>query len=314
MLTTSPLAAQGWDCRSHGSRPSLSRLRMRRSAGRAGLRRPAVVLLPACRRGLEGQRAGVDAVALPGRGRPVVEDVAQVATAAAADHLGAAHEQAVVRPQLDRLGDRGLVEARPPGARVELGVRAEQLAAAAGAPVEAVGVVVDVLTGEGALGVGLAQHAVLQRGQLLAPLLVRLLDLADLGCAGTGMGLTHLSGSFLLVLHPLRPAPRRNDSAPPPAARRPAPAHGPGLASCQSGLTKPRCQSRLTDMEAGEPAAGPELDDPAVGLRAVGALHRLAEQVEARSVALARDRGWSWEQIGDALGVSRQSVHANYGK
>jgi Homeodomain-like domain len=67
-------------------------------------------------------------------------------------------------------------------------------------------------------------------------------------------------------------------------------------------------------VEAGEPAAGPELDDPVVGLRAVGALHRLAEQVEARSVQLARDRGWSWEQIGDALGVSRQSVHAKYGK
>jgi hypothetical protein len=67
-------------------------------------------------------------------------------------------------------------------------------------------------------------------------------------------------------------------------------------------------------MEAREPGAGPEIDDPAVGLRAVGALHRLAEQVEARSVTLARDRGWSWEQIGDALGVSRQSVHAKYGK
>lgn len=55
-------------------------------------------------------------------------------------------------------------------------------------------------------------------------------------------------------------------------------------------------------------------DDPAVGLRAVGALHRLAEQVEAAHVALAREQGWSWEQIGDALGVSRQSVHAKYGK
>lgn len=55
-------------------------------------------------------------------------------------------------------------------------------------------------------------------------------------------------------------------------------------------------------------------DDPAVGLRAVGALHRLAEQVEARSVKLARDRGWSWEQIGDALGISRQSAHAKYGR
>ncbi|WP_405580732.1 helix-turn-helix domain-containing protein [Streptomyces sp. NBC_01190] len=55
-------------------------------------------------------------------------------------------------------------------------------------------------------------------------------------------------------------------------------------------------------------------DDPAVGLRAVGALHRLAEQVEAAHVALARQQGWSWEQIGDALGVSRQSAHAKYGK
>ena len=54
--------------------------------------------------------------------------------------------------------------------------------------------------------------------------------------------------------------------------------------------------------------------EPAVGLRAVGALHRLAEQVEAMAVSRAREQGWSWEQIGDALGVSRQSVHAKYGK
>jgi hypothetical protein len=54
--------------------------------------------------------------------------------------------------------------------------------------------------------------------------------------------------------------------------------------------------------------------DPATGLRAVGALHRLAEQVEAMHVALARQQGWSWEQIGDALGVSRQSAHAKHGK
>jgi hypothetical protein len=54
--------------------------------------------------------------------------------------------------------------------------------------------------------------------------------------------------------------------------------------------------------------------DPATGLRAVGALHRLAEQVEATHVAAARAEGWSWEQIGDALGVSRQSIHAKHGK
>lgn len=54
--------------------------------------------------------------------------------------------------------------------------------------------------------------------------------------------------------------------------------------------------------------------DPATGLRAVGALHRLAERVEATHVAAARRSGWSWEQIGDVLGVSRQSVHAKYAK
>lgn len=54
--------------------------------------------------------------------------------------------------------------------------------------------------------------------------------------------------------------------------------------------------------------------DPASGLRAVGALHRLAERVETVHVTEARRAGWSWEQIGDALGVTRQSVHTKYGK
>ena len=49
-----------------------------------------------------------------------------------------------------------------------------------------------------------------------------------------------------------------------------------------------------------------------MGLRASLALHRLAERVEANQVALAREKGWSWQQIGDALGVTRQSVHAKY--
>lgn len=54
--------------------------------------------------------------------------------------------------------------------------------------------------------------------------------------------------------------------------------------------------------------------DPATGLRAVAALHRLAEQVEITHVRLARKQGWSWEQIGDALGVTRQSAHTKHGK
>ncbi|HEX3795490.1 MAG TPA: hypothetical protein VHV57_13435 [Acidimicrobiales bacterium] len=55
-------------------------------------------------------------------------------------------------------------------------------------------------------------------------------------------------------------------------------------------------------------------DDPAIGLRSSLALHRLAERVEANHVRAARDKGWSWQQIGDALGVTRQSVHTKYTK
>jgi hypothetical protein len=55
-------------------------------------------------------------------------------------------------------------------------------------------------------------------------------------------------------------------------------------------------------------------EDPAVGLRAALALRRLAERVEANQVAVARSEGWSWQQIGDALGVTRQSVHTKHGK
>ncbi|MER5334294.1 helix-turn-helix domain-containing protein [Micromonospora sp. NPDC002717] len=67
-------------------------------------------------------------------------------------------------------------------------------------------------------------------------------------------------------------------------------------------------------MEESELSARLRTQDPAVLLRAVGALHRLAEQVEAAAVARARVEGWSWEQIGDALGVSRQSAHTKHGK
>jgi DNA-directed RNA polymerase specialized sigma24 family protein len=66
----------------------------------------------------------------------------------------------------------------------------------------------------------------------------------------------------------------------------------------------------------GSPAADPAeglAADPAAGLRAVLALRRLAERVEAEQVALARDQGWSWQQIADVLGMTRQSVHAKYG-
>lgn len=61
-------------------------------------------------------------------------------------------------------------------------------------------------------------------------------------------------------------------------------------------------------------AMAAESEDPSEGLRAVAALRRLAESLEARQVITARRAGWTWEQIGDALGVSRQAVHKKYRK
>src|SRR4051794_2302714 len=64
--------------------------------------------------------------------RAVVEDVAQVAAAGRAMHLGPLHAEAVIARRLDAAGDR-LVEARPAGAALELALALEQRRAAAGA-------------------------------------------------------------------------------------------------------------------------------------------------------------------------------------
>ena len=54
--------------------------------------------------------------------------------------------------------------------------------------------------------------------------------------------------------------------------------------------------------------------DPAVGLRAVAALRRLVDQLEALQVDNAREQGWSWQDIAEALSVSRQAVHKKYAR
>jgi hypothetical protein len=53
--------------------------------------------------------------------------------------------------------------------------------------------------------------------------------------------------------------------------------------------------------------------DPAVGLAAVASLRTLLESLEALQVTNARQQGWSWQQIADALGVSKQAVHKKHG-
>lgn len=52
--------------------------------------------------------------------------------------------------------------------------------------------------------------------------------------------------------------------------------------------------------------------DPDVGLRAVVALRKLLERLEAIQVHNARNQGWSWQEIAQALGTSRQAVHKKH--
>jgi DNA-directed RNA polymerase specialized sigma24 family protein len=52
--------------------------------------------------------------------------------------------------------------------------------------------------------------------------------------------------------------------------------------------------------------------DPTIGLRAVRSLRTLVERLEALQVSNAREQGWTWEQIAQLLGVSRQAVHKKY--
>jgi DNA-directed RNA polymerase specialized sigma24 family protein len=52
--------------------------------------------------------------------------------------------------------------------------------------------------------------------------------------------------------------------------------------------------------------------DARTGLRAALALRRLAETLEAVQVDNARRQGWSWQEIADALEVSKQAVHKKY--
>ena len=59
-------------------------------------------------------------------------------------------------------------------------------------------------------------------------------------------------------------------------------------------------------------AAEASSKDPALGLPAVAALRGLTEQLERAHVRRARDLGWSWQEIADALDVTRQGVHKKH--
>jgi DNA-binding NarL/FixJ family response regulator len=61
-------------------------------------------------------------------------------------------------------------------------------------------------------------------------------------------------------------------------------------------------------------AAGATSNDPDVGLRSVAALRALTERLEILQVQSARELGWSWQDIAERLGVTKQTVHRKYGQ
>jgi DNA-directed RNA polymerase specialized sigma24 family protein len=64
--------------------------------------------------------------------------------------------------------------------------------------------------------------------------------------------------------------------------------------------------------DTAEVASAASSRDPAVGLRGVRALRGLVERLEALQVDNARAEGWTWEEIAQHLGVTRQAVHKKY--
>jgi predicted transcriptional regulator len=67
-------------------------------------------------------------------------------------------------------------------------------------------------------------------------------------------------------------------------------------------------------VEPDEVVAQTASEDPEIGLRGVASLRALLEAVEELQVRRARDLGWSWQQIAELLGVSKQAVHQKHGK
>ena len=63
-------------------------------------------------------------------------------------------------------------------------------------------------------------------------------------------------------------------------------------------------------MVEAHPLPGPE--DPEAALAAVVALRRLAGRLEVAAVVEAIAQGWTWAQVGEALGISAQAAHKKF--
>src|SRR5215469_15120547 len=120
---------------------------------------------------MEVERDAVHAVALAGRVRSVVEDMAEMPAAPAAVDFGSRHEEAAVGFGSDCFVER-CPEAGPAGAAVEFGVGRKQQLPAAGAMVEPGPILLVERARPGALCAVLPQHPILCRRQFAPPLLL----------------------------------------------------------------------------------------------------------------------------------------------
>jgi transcriptional regulator with PAS, ATPase and Fis domain len=56
----------------------------------------------------------------------------------------------------------------------------------------------------------------------------------------------------------------------------------------------------------------PKPEDPSEALAAVVALRLMADKLEHQAVEAALKQNWSWSQIAQALGISKQAAHKKF--
>lgn len=61
-----------------------------------------------------------------------------------------------------------------------------------------------------------------------------------------------------------------------------------------------------------QPDPLPSAEDPEKALAAAVALRLMADKLEKKAVVKAIEQGWTWAQIAEALGVTRQAAHKKH--
>ena len=65
-------------------------------------------------------------------------------------------------------------------------------------------------------------------------------------------------------------------------------------------------------MDVREVQSLPGPEDPEAALAAVISLRRLAGRLEIAAVVEAIVQGWTWAQVGEALGITAQAAHKKF--